>query len=178
MCIAYPSPTHRLRNSKTNQYILQPHVVKTVGVTGQSIKMATRKQAPKVHQNASVSQTQKHRRTSMGANLSNFTNKYILFYNTEIWLVCSQWIILNIQWHYSTVRLYRIIMLIFVIHCFIIIIKLLLHTLSPLNIGFITISEYLKVTIAVSIAVSYLKVFRGNLWQCLWCNSNWSWCRG
>ncbi len=36
----------------------------------------------------------------------------------------------------ATVQLYRIIMLIFVIHCFYII-KLLLNTLSLLNIGFI-----------------------------------------
>ncbi len=41
----YPSPTHR---RKTNQYILQPCVVKTVGVTGKISKWQPEKRAPKV----------------------------------------------------------------------------------------------------------------------------------
>ena len=59
---AYPSPTHRLRNSKTNQYILQPRVVKTVGVTGKISKWQLENRLQK----CSFSKTQvfhKHRST-------------------------------------------------------------------------------------------------------------------
>ena len=55
---------------------LQPCVVKPVGVTGKMSKWQPEKRAPKVIlscflQNASVSQTQKHRWTSMGGKLAN-----------------------------------------------------------------------------------------------------------
>ena len=69
---AYPSPTHRLRNSKTNQYILQPRVVKTVGVTGKISKWQLENRLQKCS-HCSFSKTQvfhRHRRASMGAKLA------------------------------------------------------------------------------------------------------------
>ncbi len=53
-----------------------PRVVKPVGVTGKMSKWQSEKRAPKLLllcflQNASVSQTQKHRWTSMGGKLAN-----------------------------------------------------------------------------------------------------------
>ncbi len=74
---AYPSPTHSLmQHNELNSSAIFNHVWENSRRDWKNIKMATRKTSSKkvlslfFLQNASVSQTQKHRFTSMGAKFA------------------------------------------------------------------------------------------------------------